>query len=140
MTCQLPLNECGEPATGYRWNWLSLRNNRLKFIKISGNLAIVVEESMGIYLKLAKENRKIRSQHVNRLDLGSTRISTHRLCPKNLPGHCLFLLQIIKVTILIGSVDFLNKALGACFVVNQFEPTSFQPVAVHEQDIQCLIH
>ena len=71
----------GEPAVSYRWTgWLILRNNRLKFVT-SGDLSIILEESMEYTSSEWKQNRMMST--CNRSDLESlgswTTVYGHKL-------------------------------------------------------------
>ena len=66
-------------------NWLSLRNNRLKFIKISGKLSIILDKSIIMYLKLLKIKKKQKITTCNRLDLAT--LASWPTVLKYLPRH-----------------------------------------------------
>ena len=69
---------------------VELRNNWLKFIKSSGELPIIFEESLEYALNEWKRNRNMST--CNRLDLESLG-SWPTLYAQKLPGHCLALLR-----------------------------------------------
>ena len=62
---------------------LSLRNNRLKFIKTAGKLPIIVEEFYRIFPNLIKENWRMST--CNQLDLQT--LGSQPVMPKNSPNH-----------------------------------------------------
>ena len=71
----------GDLTASYRWQWLSLRNFRLKFTT-SGKVPIILEESRE---RTTNYNRRTgTSQHVNRMDLGTLRFWL--IMPKNVPN------------------------------------------------------
>ena len=64
-------------------NWLSLRNNRLKF-KTSWKLLIILGGIYRIYLKWTKNNQ--RDHNMQRLDLET--LGLQLIIPKILSWHC----------------------------------------------------
>ena len=76
----------GSGRTGgkLQMNWLSLRNNQLKF-ETSGELPIILEESIEYTSNEWKQNRKMSTCH--RLDLES--LGSWPTMPKNFPGIAL---------------------------------------------------
>ena len=66
-------------------NRLTLRNNRLKFIKTAGELPIIVDEFIEYTPILKKENGKMSTCYW--LDLES--LGSQPIMPKNLPDHYL---------------------------------------------------
>jgi hypothetical protein len=66
-------NERGEAATSYKTNWLSLRNNRLKF-KTAGKLPVVLEELVEYAPPFYRE--KLKMSTMEPVGLGSTGMST----------------------------------------------------------------
>ena len=73
----------GRTGSWLQMNWLSLRNNRLKF-KTAEKLSIILEEFVEYTPNLIKENRRMWT--CNRSDLQSLG-SQPVVMPKNIPYH-----------------------------------------------------